>query len=424
MAEHDTCRHAPPLPPGTQCFLPFVAGLLTGQVGGGEHPAGDGQHRAAVADARHVGQDAGRAEVEPAEHGAAGVGDLGEEAGQRWALHAGVQRVRNSRDHPPAGGALHQVHLRGVGGDRQVIQIDQPDLGVGGVRMLREGDDVRQQRFDTRHVLVVRTARREGQLRRQRLLPLPRLRPGCVRRGQPVAVGRIEQVGEPSGHTGAGPRGGGDPQPEVPAVERMGRDRPHLDTELDPLRRHDVLVLPDSQFLDVRVGQRDLLGPVHGGLLDQGQERGVAVGQHPPGRPRSRCTEIPAGIAQPRLGNQLPNRNQSAGAVAGPEPRVIVQPGCRAERLAGQPQQHAGRERRLGENPLGDGDLRVEPGVDREHLTGSRCKRGHPRGDRPARLRGLLRIGRAVMSGQHGAEPVEFAQQVAHVGQALRASCA
>jgi hypothetical protein len=103
-----------------------------------------------------------------------------------------------------AGGMLNQVHLVGVGGDCQVVHTDHTAIRVRRIRMLRQRYDVREQRRDAHHVLVVRAARWKRQLHRHHLIPrrLPRFR--GVGRGQPRAVGVVEQVGEPSCHAGGG----------------------------------------------------------------------------------------------------------------------------------------------------------------------------------------------------------------------------
>jgi hypothetical protein len=160
-------RDAPPLPPRAEGLLPPLVVIVVrrgvgwggdaGEVVGGQEPAGRGQDGATVADAGRVGQGTGGgAEIQRAEHGAASVGHLGDEPRQRRGLHGGVQRVRDVRDDPLAGGAADQVELVCVGGDGEVIDADRV-----AIRVFRQRDNLGHQPANADDVLVVHAAGRD-----------------------------------------------------------------------------------------------------------------------------------------------------------------------------------------------------------------------------------------------------------------------
>lgn len=90
-----------------------------------------------------------------------------------------------------------------------------------------------------------------------------------------------------------------------------------MNNQLETLRS-DVCVLPHGQRLDVGVGQLDPLGSVQGGLLDQPHEGGVALGQHPPGRPGPSADLRPAPDDRPVPRNTTikSSRSTSGGRAA------------------------------------------------------------------------------------------------------------
>jgi hypothetical protein len=68
--------------------------------------------------------------------------------------------VRDPGDYPPAGGALDQVHLRGIRRDRQVIHADEVISRPG--RVFAQRQHVPDDRCNPDDVLVVTRTRREG----------------------------------------------------------------------------------------------------------------------------------------------------------------------------------------------------------------------------------------------------------------------
>jgi hypothetical protein len=107
--------------------------------------------------------------------------------------------------------------------------------------------------------------------------PLPGARRVRVR--QPFAVRGGEQVGETPSHAGVRAGCTGDPQLEIPVVQRLGAGGVDGDAQLDAGRRHDGSRVAHRQGLDISVSEQDLDGAVQHRLLDERQQVGVAVGR-------------------------------------------------------------------------------------------------------------------------------------------------
>lgn len=223
--------------------------------------------------------------------------------------------MRDAGDDTAAGRAVDEVHLRGVGGDRQVINADRArDSGV-----LPEVEDRGSERRDAGDVLVARDARGERDLDRERAVV-----PGLRSRVPALGVG--EQVAEAAGHAGGGARGGGEPQLEVTLIDGAGGPGVQADADLNALRRNDALVIADHELLRVLLAQADLGRAGQGGLLDEGEERRVAVGEHPPRRALARCPEVPVRVPESGIRHQLPYGDECPQAVPLAELLVEVRP--------------------------------------------------------------------------------------------------
>lgn len=121
-------------------------------------------------------------------------------------MNPGLQRVRDSGFDAPTGRQLDEEEPAGVRGDREISQWDH---ALVRLPMLTQGDHVRQKLSSAGDVLVAPSARRERELRRDRLR-LGR----AVGAGEPGLVLGRKQGGEPPGHAAAGPRGPGHRQPK------------------------------------------------------------------------------------------------------------------------------------------------------------------------------------------------------------------